>query len=61
MTDQTGLIKYDAMLLAIATCHKIDEVKDIRDKALALEKYAQVAINIDAEQQARAIRIRAER
>jgi len=56
-----GLVKYDTMIRAVAECHDIDEVKDIRDKALALEKYAQVAMNTDAEWQAREIRLRAER
>ena len=36
-------------------------VKDIRDKALALEEYARQACNIEAERKAADIRIRAER
>jgi len=56
-----GLIKYDAMVHAITECHKIDEVKDLRDKARALELYAQQAKNTDAERRAAEIRIRAER
>ena len=58
---QTGLIRYDAMIHAIVKAHAIDEVKDIRDKALALEKYAQQALNTDAERKAIEIRLRAER
>ena len=32
-----GLIKYDAMVRAIAECHRVDELKDLSDKAHALE------------------------
>ena len=38
----------------------IDEAKEIRDKARAMEVYAAQAMNIDAEKQAASIRIRAE-
>ena len=57
---ETGLAKYDAMIYAIAECHQVDEAKDIRDKARAMEVYASQAMNIDAERQAADIRIRAE-
>lgn len=57
---ETGLEKYDAMIYAIAECHQVDEAKDIRDKARAMEVYASQAMNIDAERQAADIRIRAE-
>jgi hypothetical protein len=57
----TGLIRYDAMCRAIAVCHSVDEVKDIRDKARALEVYAAQALNLEAERKAAEIRIRAER
>lgn len=59
--DQTGLVRYDAMVHAIAECHTVDEVKDIRDKARALEVYAKQAMNMEAERKATEIRIRAER
>jgi hypothetical protein len=52
---------YDAMVLAIDECYKVDQVKDLRDKALALEEYARQACNIEAERKAAEIRIRAER
>lgn len=55
------LIRYDAMCRAIEAAHQVDEVKDIRDKALALEHYARQALNTDAERQACEIRLRAER
>lgn len=57
----TQLIRYDAMCTAIAECHAVDEVKDIRDKARAIEMYARQAQNTEAEEQARQIRLRAER
>jgi len=55
-----SLVRYDAMLNAIAECHRIDEVKDFRDKALALQMYARQARNLDAERKAAGVRIRAE-
>jgi hypothetical protein len=59
--SETGLARYDAMVLAIAECERVDEVKEIRDKARALEVYAKQAMNTDAERQAARVRIRAER
>ena len=55
------LVRYDAMCRAIAEALEVDEVKDIRDKARAIEMYARQAQNIEAEQKAREIRLRAER
>ncbi len=54
-------MRYDRMVTAIAECHRVDEVKDLRDKARALEVYAQQAQNREAERKACEIRIRAER
>jgi hypothetical protein len=55
------IVLYDRMLHAIAECHRVDEVKDIRDKAMALEMYAKQASNTIAERNACDIRLRAER
>jgi hypothetical protein len=57
----TELVRYDAMCRAIAEALAVDEVKEIRDKAMALEHYARQARNHEAERQAVEIRIRAER
>lgn len=57
----TALAKYDSMCRAIDAAYKVDEVKDIRDKALALETYAKQAHNVEAERRACEIRLRAER
>jgi hypothetical protein len=56
-----GLERYDAMCTAIADCYGVDEAKGIRDKARALEVYAQQAMNTAAERRACEIRMRAER
>src|SRR5712692_4367740 len=58
---KTGLARYDAMCTAIAACHRVDEAKEIRDQAKALEVYAHEALNTEAERKAIEIRIRAER
>lgn len=57
----TALARYDAMVTAIAECERVDEVKDIRDKAVALEAYYRQARNLEAERQAANVRLRAER
>lgn len=54
-------LRYDEMCRAITAAYEVDEVKDIRDKALAIEIYAKQAKNTDAERQACEIRLRAER
>lgn len=55
------LVRYDAMVTAIAECERVDEVKDIRDKAVALEAYARQANNYEAERKCALVRVRAER
>lgn len=61
MSETTQLVRYDAMCSAIAAAYSVDEVKDIRDKARAIEVYARQAKNTEAERQACEIRLRAER
>lgn len=61
MSDGTQLVRYDAMCHAIAAAYEVDEVKDIRDKARAIEVYSRQARNTEAERQACEIRLRAER
>lgn len=53
--------RYDSMCRAIAECAAVDEVKDMRDKAMALEVYARQAQNFEAERTAQEIRVRAEK
>jgi hypothetical protein len=55
------LVKYDEMCRAIDAAYEVDEVKDIRDKAAAIEMYARQARNVEAERRACEIRLRAER
>ena len=53
--------RYDAMCRAIEAAYAVDEVKDIRGQAIALETYARQAHNVEAERKACEIRLRAER
>jgi hypothetical protein len=57
----TELVRYDEMCRAIEAAYAVDEVKDIRDRALAFEIYSRQAMNVEAERQACEIRLRAER
>jgi hypothetical protein len=47
------------MLQSIAKYQEVDEIKDIRDKAEALEKYAKAAKHFESELRAMDIRLRA--
>lgn len=55
------LIRYEAAKQALAEYHTVDEVKDFRDKALAIEAYARQACDYELEKDAARARVRAER
>jgi hypothetical protein len=55
------LYYHDAMCWAINICHRIDEVKDICDKARAVQVYFKQAMNLEAEWKVWQIRMRAMR
>jgi hypothetical protein len=61
LPDLTKHDRYQFMLVAIRDCHAVDEVKQMRDQARALEEYMKQAQNQEAERKACEIRIRAER
>ena len=56
-----NLVKYENAKQALAEYKTVDEVKDFRDKTVAIQAYAKQANDYDLERDASIARVRAER